>query len=142
LKTKALPGWGASDSLPRYRIRKQRQVVAKRGEDALDVIPTRQSGVDVEYLINNAGFGVFGYAIERDRAEQLNIIAANIRALTDLSLRFGAAASSTSVRSRGLSRTARYGGLLRLQILPMYGIARDVLKDPNYWADEPIGEDE
>jgi NADP-dependent 3-hydroxy acid dehydrogenase YdfG len=26
--------------------------------------------------------------------------------------------------------------------LPMYGIARDVLKDPNYWADEPIEEDE
>jgi hypothetical protein len=82
------------------------------------------------------------FAIERDRAEQLNIIAVNIRALTDLSLRFGAAASSTSVRSRALSRTARYGGLLRLQILPMYAIARDVLKDPNYWADEPIGEDE
>ena len=82
-------------------------------------------------------------AIERDRAEQLNIIAVNIRALTDPSLRFGAAASSsTSVRSRGLSRAARYGGLIRLQSLPMYGIARDVLKDPNYWADEPIGEDE
>ena len=29
------------------------------------------------------------FAIERDRAEQLNIIAVNIRALTDLSLGFG-----------------------------------------------------
>jgi uncharacterized protein len=45
-------------------------------------------GVEVEYLVNNAGFGVFGHAIERDRAEQLGIIAVNIRALTDLSLRF------------------------------------------------------
>jgi short-subunit dehydrogenase len=45
-------------------------------------------GVEVEYLINNAGFGIFGQAIRRDRAEQLGIIAVNIRALTDLSLRF------------------------------------------------------
>ena len=45
-------------------------------------------GVEVEYLVNNAGFGVFGQAISRDRAEQLGIIAVNIRALTDLSLRF------------------------------------------------------
>ena len=45
-------------------------------------------GVEVEYLVNNAGFGIFGQAISRDRAEQLGIIAVNIRALTDLSLRF------------------------------------------------------
>jgi short-subunit dehydrogenase len=45
-------------------------------------------GVEVEYLVNNAGFGVFGQAIRRDRAEQLGIIAVNIRALTDLTLRF------------------------------------------------------
>jgi hypothetical protein len=47
-----------------------------------------EAGVEVEYLVNNAGFGLFGLAIKRDRAEQLNIIAVNIRALTDLSLRF------------------------------------------------------
>jgi short-subunit dehydrogenase len=45
-------------------------------------------GVEVEYLVNNAGFGVFGQAVTKDRAEQLGIIAVNIRALTDLSLRF------------------------------------------------------
>ena len=45
-------------------------------------------GVEVEYLVNNAGFGLFGCAVERDRTEQLGIIAVNIRALTDLSLRF------------------------------------------------------
>jgi uncharacterized protein len=47
-------------------------------------------GVEVEYLVNNAGFGIFGQAIKRDRDEQLGIIAVNIRALTDLSLRFAA----------------------------------------------------
>jgi short-subunit dehydrogenase len=45
-------------------------------------------GVELEYLVNNAGFGVFGEAIACDRAEQLGIVDVNIRALTDLSLRF------------------------------------------------------
>ena len=54
-------------------------------------------GVEVEYVINNAGFGLFGRAIELDRAEQLSIIAVNIRAMTDLSLRF----SDQLIRHRG-----------------------------------------
>src|SRR6267378_7745977 len=41
------------------------------------------SGVEVEYIVNNAGFGVFGQAIQRDRSNQLEIIAVNVRALTD-----------------------------------------------------------
>ena len=54
-------------------------------------------GVEVEYVINNAGFGRFGRAIKIDRAEQLGIIAVNIRTLTDLSLRF----SDQLIRNRG-----------------------------------------
>jgi short-subunit dehydrogenase len=54
-------------------------------------------GVEVEYLVNNAGYGIFGQAIKRDRAEQLGIIAVNIRALTDLSLRF----ADDLIRNRG-----------------------------------------
>jgi uncharacterized protein len=46
------------------------------------------AGVEVEYLVNNAGFGLFGKAIQLDRAEQLDMITVNIRGLTDLSLRF------------------------------------------------------
>ncbi|WP_454646325.1 SDR family NAD(P)-dependent oxidoreductase [Bradyrhizobium liaoningense] len=46
------------------------------------------AGVEVEYLVNNAGFGLFGRAAELGRAEQLGIIAVNIRAVTDLCLRF------------------------------------------------------
>jgi uncharacterized protein len=45
-------------------------------------------GCEVEYMVNNAGFGLFGAAVELDRAEQLHIIDVNIRAMTDLSLRF------------------------------------------------------
>ena len=54
-------------------------------------------GVEVEYVVNNAGFGLFGKAIELDRAEQLGMIAVNIRAMTDLSLRF----SDHLIRHRG-----------------------------------------
>ena len=54
-------------------------------------------GAEVEYLVNNAGFGLFGNAIELDRADQLGIIAVNIRAMTDLSLRF----SDHLIRHRG-----------------------------------------
>ncbi len=46
------------------------------------------AGVELEYLVNNAGFGLFGQCTELDRAAQLGIIDVNIRALTDLSLRF------------------------------------------------------
>jgi short-subunit dehydrogenase len=53
--------------------------------------------VEVEYVINNAGFGKFGRAIKLDRAEQLGIITVNIRAMTELSLRF----SDSLVKHRG-----------------------------------------
>jgi uncharacterized protein len=47
-----------------------------------------EAGVEIKYLVNNAGFGLFGKAVELDRREQLDMITVNIRALTDLSLRF------------------------------------------------------
>jgi short-subunit dehydrogenase len=53
--------------------------------------------VEVEFVVNNAGFGLFGHAIGLDRREQIGIIAVNIRALTDLSLRF----SDSLIRHRG-----------------------------------------
>ena len=53
--------------------------------------------VEVQYLVNNAGFGIFGEATRRDRAEQLGIIAVNVRALTDFSLRF----ADDLIRNRG-----------------------------------------
>jgi short-subunit dehydrogenase len=67
--------------------------------DACDKIAAclAAKGVEVEFVVNNAGFGLFGHAIELDRAEQLAIIAVNILALTDLSLRF----SDSLIRHRG-----------------------------------------
>src|SRR5712672_4527121 len=67
--------------------------------DACDKIAAALAAerVEVEFVVNNAGFGLFGHAIELDRQEQLGIIAVNILALTDLSLRF----SDSLIRHRG-----------------------------------------
>ena len=54
-------------------------------------------GVEVEYLVNNAGFGLFGKAIDLDRSAQLGMISLNISTLTDLSLRF----AESLIRHRG-----------------------------------------
>src|SRR6266404_4020680 len=54
-------------------------------------------GVEVEYVVNNAGYGLFGKAVELDRAEQLGIIDVNVRTMTDLSLRF----ADSLIRHRG-----------------------------------------
>ena len=67
--------------------------------DACDKIEAAlaSAGVELEYLVNNAGFGVFGRAVKRDRNDQLGMIAVNIRALTDLTLRF----ADQLIRNRG-----------------------------------------
>lgn len=54
-------------------------------------------GFEVEYLVNNAGFGLAGRMLELDRGQQLEMIDLNIRALTDLTLRFG----DSIIRNRG-----------------------------------------
>lgn len=67
--------------------------------DAGDTIAAALSaaGVELDHLVNNAGFGLFGKAVQLDRNEQLDMIALNIRTLTDLSLRF----ADQLIRNRG-----------------------------------------
>ena len=48
----------------------------------------RDAGLEPQYVVNNAGFGLLGLAAELDRGEQLVMIDLNVRALTELSLRF------------------------------------------------------
>ncbi len=45
-------------------------------------------GLEPAIIVNNAGFGLHGPAAEIDRGEQLAMIDLNVRALTDLSLRW------------------------------------------------------
>lgn len=78
-------------------------VISARHEVAVDVFPLdlgleesaerlaaslAQHGFAPDILINNAGFGLAGRAVDLSREEQLRMIDLNIRALTDLSLRF------------------------------------------------------
>ena len=44
--------------------------------------------VEIEYLVNNAGFGLLGSVFRLDRREQIAMIDLNVRALTDLCLCF------------------------------------------------------
>lgn len=45
-------------------------------------------GVEPQYVVNNAGFGLLGRAIELEHAEQLAMVDLNIRVLVELSLAF------------------------------------------------------
>jgi short-subunit dehydrogenase len=59
-------------------------------EGAVDALSERlaEAGLAPIFLVNNAGFGLLGRAIELDAAEQLAIVDLNMRALTALTLRF------------------------------------------------------
>jgi uncharacterized protein len=48
----------------------------------------QDAGLEPSIAVNNAGFGLLGNAADLDRARQLAMIDLNIRALTDLSLRW------------------------------------------------------
>ncbi len=65
--------------------------------------------LEPEYIVNNAGFGLMGYAVERDRDELLGMIDLNVRALTELSLGF---VGSLSRRRGGILNVASVAGFL------------------------------
>jgi uncharacterized protein len=67
--------------------------------DAGEVIAAALHAADVEpqYVVNNAGYGLFGEALEISIDAQRNMIAVNVAALTDLSVRF----SESLARHRG-----------------------------------------
>jgi short-subunit dehydrogenase len=58
------------------------------GGTALLADALREAGLEPSIVVNNAGFGLFGEAADLDGARQLAMIDLNIRALTDLSLRW------------------------------------------------------
>ena len=79
------------------------------------------NGLEPQFVVNNAGFGLVGAAESRDRAEQLAMIDLNVRTLTDFSLRWvepmtrhrGGLLNVASVA--GFLPGSGLGGLLRQQ---------------------------
>ncbi|MGJ0454647.1 MAG: SDR family NAD(P)-dependent oxidoreductase [Methylocystis sp.] len=59
-------------------------------EGAADALSARlaEAGAAPQFLVNNAGFGLMGRAIDLDAAEQLAMVDLNTRAVTALTLRF------------------------------------------------------
>jgi uncharacterized protein len=47
-----------------------------------------QRGLSVFELVNNAGYGLVGPVVAHERADEIGIVDLNVRALTDLTLRF------------------------------------------------------
>ena len=66
-------------------------------------------GLEPAIIVNNAGFGLRGDAADLDRAEQLAMVDLNVRALTDLSLRFLA---SLGRHNGGLINIASLSGFM------------------------------
>jgi uncharacterized protein len=67
-----------------------------------------QRGLEPHYVVNNAGFGLYGEAAELPLAEQLAMIDLNVRALAELSLAFIN------------SLTRRRGGILNVASIASY----------------------
>jgi uncharacterized protein len=67
-----------------------------------------EAGASVEILVNNAGYGLLGEAADSDWAEQLGIIDLNVRALTDLSLRFAKELIANKGRLLNVASVAAY----------------------------------
>src|SRR5215218_792985 len=67
------------------------------------------AGDEAEYVVNNAGFGLIGPAVQLDRARQLAMVDLNVRAVTDLSLAF----TESLIRRRGgLMKVASLAGFM------------------------------
>ena len=66
-------------------------------------------GVEPQYMVNNAGFGLVGAAATLDRAEQLSMIDLNMRTLAELSLGF---VDSLARRRGGILNVGSMAGFL------------------------------
>jgi short-subunit dehydrogenase len=92
--------------------------------DAGEVIARELDALDLycHILINNAGFGLFGEAVELDRERQLGIIDVNLRAVTDLMLRFlPAMVARKSGADTGVTVTCLCPGPVRTPFLSLAG---------------------
>jgi len=83
-------------------------IATEGGADALQR-GLAERGLEVAILVNNAGFGLLGEAAKLDTAQQLSMIDLNVRALTDLALRF---LDSVTRHKGGILNVASIAGFL------------------------------
>ena len=74
----------------------------------------RELGVEVEHLVNNAGFGLYGDFLSRDLEAQSQLVQVNIAALTELCHRFGA-----EMAARGHGRIMNVASVVAFMPGPM-----------------------
>lgn len=86
------------------------------GADAL-VAAVEKLGVDVDVLINNAGFGGHGRHIERDLADEQAMIDLNVKALVTLTHAFGA-----KMAARGKGRILQVGSTAGMMPGPLQAV--------------------
>lgn len=73
--------------------------------------------IAVDFLANNAGFGLFGAFVELDRDEQLRMIQLNVTALTDLTHRL-----LPGMKSRGFGRILNVASTAAFQPGPLMAV--------------------
>jgi len=74
-------------------------------------------GLQVDCLVNNAGFGVYGEILELPLARQLNMIDLNIRVLVELSYLF-----ASGMKARGAGFILQVASIGAYQATPFYGV--------------------
>lgn len=82
-------------------------------EDLFTRVNNRSINVDV--LINNAGFGIFGDFLNNDALEQRKMLQVDILSLTELTLLFG-----RKMRSRGTGNILLVSSMAAYQPTPLY----------------------
>jgi uncharacterized protein len=96
-------------------------------------------GLEPHVIVNNAGFGLLGSAATLDRGEQLAMIDLNVRALTDLSLRF---VDSLARHAGGILNVASTAGFFSgPQMAVYYATKAYVLSfsEALHWELKPLG---
>jgi short-subunit dehydrogenase len=76
--------------------------------ESVEALAATLADVEIDILVNNAGYGLHGGAQDLDRAAQLNMIDLNVRALTDLTLRFLPQIVATRGRILQVASTAAF----------------------------------
>jgi uncharacterized protein len=75
------------------------------------------AGLEPQYVVNNAGFGLWGPAVTLARDEQLAMVDLNVRALVDLSLAF---VDSVARHEGGILNVASVAGFLPGPYMTVY----------------------